>query len=395
MGTSKLFMFIFASLIIVIAPYHQEPEDAISRLRFEFVQLKYKVSVLETNIEKTNRKLKSKDESIEQMEKIILEKEESISSLQNNIDSLQQEEPLDAKRQMNEPHAHVVELEKQVDKIKRDIEMLDKKKVELQVRANVADKKIQELHFKLVNEEMVKSKLEVTFMELVEDYQGWLPYWLVIRLRDFQSFIVARWNYCWRPALEESFQKILVKLSHIQTDAVTCIETIKIEWIPVMKDQWLAFISYVKPYVESQKVKTIEVYHACMNSQTVKEAHKFAESYMYQLKTVSKPYLDKALTSLQPYSKNAVYTCRKIVLCVVSCHEQIQQLLKTNELTRSLVTMDLAWFAATLLLLLPLVFICRLRSAIFRKKARKSRHDCHTHQARRRRKWPYPDYQMP
>ena len=103
----------------------------------------------------------------------------------------------------------------------------------LEARANVAEKKIHELNLKLENlqkkigdeqktrvriaehllkvvkEEMLMAKLEVASIseELVKVHRWWVPRWLAIHLRYFQSYIVTHWNDHGRPALDLLIQK--------------------------------------------------------------------------------------------------------------------------------------------------------------------------------------------
>ena len=102
----------------------------------------------------------------------------------------------------------------------------------LEARANIAEKKIHELNLKLenlqkigdeqktrvrkaehllkvANEEMLMAKLEAASIseELVKVHRWWVPRWLAVHLRYFQSYIVTHWNDHGRPALDLLIQK--------------------------------------------------------------------------------------------------------------------------------------------------------------------------------------------
>ena len=107
----------------------------------------------------------------------------------------------------------------------------------LEARANVAEKKIHELNLKQENlhqkkkkkigdeqktrvrkaehllkvagEEMLMAKLETASVseELVKVHRRWVPCWLAVHLRYFQSYIVTHWNDHGRPALDLLIQK--------------------------------------------------------------------------------------------------------------------------------------------------------------------------------------------
>ena len=104
----------------------------------------------------------------------------------------------------------------------------------LEARANVDEKKIHELNLKLENLQKKKKKkfgdkqktrarkaehllkvageemlMEVALVsaELVKVHRWWVPRWLTVHLRYFQSYIVTQWNDHGRPALDLLIQK--------------------------------------------------------------------------------------------------------------------------------------------------------------------------------------------
>ncbi|KAI9112486.1 hypothetical protein K1719_016409 [Acacia pycnantha] len=322
MATPKLFIFsIFAALLFVITTQQKlplEPEDAISSLRIELEQLKTKVSILESAIEKSDTKLKSKDVGTKQMESIILEKSQSIKTLQNKIESLQQKGSLDAEQELNGSNSHGAELQNVSNEQKNEIHMTEEAP-------------------QVTEEEMMKAEPAATF------------------IKSLKPLIAGCWNYSWRAAWNALFPK---------------------EWIPVMKDQWLTFISSLSSHFELLIAKIIEAYHVTENLLLSNKAKVQATIALFiQELPVMK---DQWLTF--------IYSLRSCFESIISYHNQVQQWLKTNESTRSLASIELAWFVATSLLCLPVVCLCRFCSAIFGKRGRKLGCTCHPNNIRRKLK---------
>ncbi|XP_054822581.1 uncharacterized protein LOC129320923 isoform X2 [Prosopis cineraria] len=367
MTTAKLFIFsiFFALLFVMIASQKSslEPEDTISSLRIELEQLKTKVSILESTFEKSDSKL-NKDDGIKQMENIIPEKSQS-ATLRNKIVALQQKGSLDAYQELEGSNSHVAEAEKLLQKVNN-------------VRIQMTEEALQ-----VTEEEMMKEESEATFM------------------KSLKSLIADHWNYSWRPALDALFPKV-------RQVGEMCIEMLKKEGVPVMKDQWLSFISSLGSHFKPLTAKIIEAYHvtknsllsntaniqttfspfiqelpvmkdqwltfisslsSCLESLTAKimeacrltknsllsytvkiqtatapfiqEVYKFAKPYINQFETVRKPYTDMDVVILQPHSGKPARACRMLVTSIISYHNQVQQWLKTNELTRPLASIGL------------------------------------------------------
>ncbi|KAK4257722.1 hypothetical protein QN277_007277 [Acacia crassicarpa] len=301
MATPRLFIFsILAALLFVITLQQRlplEPEDAISSLRIELEQLKTKVLILESAIEKSDTKLKSEDVGIKQMESIILEKSQSIATLKNKIEALQQNGSLDAEQELNGSNSHGAELQNVSNEQKIEIHMTEEAP-------------------QVTEEEMMKAQPAATFIKSLK------------------------------------------------------------EWIPVMKDQWLPFISSLTSHFELLTAKIIEAYHVTENLLLSNKAKIQATIALFiQELPVMK---DQWLTF--------IYSLRSCFEFTISYHNQVQQWLKTNESTRSLASIELAWFVATSLLCLPVVCLCRFCSAIFGKRGRKLGCTCHHCNIRRKLK---------
>ncbi|GMJ07146.1 hypothetical protein like AT4G31340 [Hibiscus trionum] len=403
--------------------YSSDPGDAA--LKHELDLLKSKILGLESTIDERIHELRNKDESITELEKAIQEKSDSMQSLENEIENLKQRASLDSMEQISNSPARAIELEKQVDNLRKEIKMQNKKKDALDVRRNVAERKIQELNQKLediqrinseqksiihkvehalqlAQEEIMKAKLRAASAskELREVHGEWLPHWLAVHIYQFQSYVVSHWNEHGRPALDITIEKALEKKDQFKSWAEPQIRTVNMHLIPMMKDKWSKFINNLEPHRQLLLSKTIDVYDASKTFLTphlvkartltyhyIQEVKKFSEPYVNHVVMVTKPRHKTIQVALKPYTKKTIRTYRKLIKSASIYHHQIRGTLKRHELTRSLANMDLAWFLATAVLFLPILVLFKLFSLIFSGKAK--RH--HVNHTRRRVKRHHPD----
>ncbi|XP_043709724.1 uncharacterized protein LOC122658706 isoform X3 [Telopea speciosissima] len=362
-----LVLSIFLALIFTKttadAGVHDEnitPKVSDSSLKMELEHLKSKISVLESNIEEKTRELKSKDESIAQMEKTVQEKSDSTVSLQSKIDLLQKKGTLDAEEQMGKVHARAGELVKQVEKLKRELEVQKRNKEALAAQGSQAEKKIDVLNMKLENlqkindeqkirirktehalqiaeEEMMKTKFEANskIKELMEVHGAWLPSWLAAHLVHFQLVMAEHWNKHGKPAMDIVVEKASDKKAQVHKWAEPHIETVETRWIPTLKEQWLTFTAYVEPHVQLATKRSIEVYETSKSAIApyvvqiqefsdpyLQEAKKFTMPYIDQVATAAKPHVDKAWVALKPYTKKVVHSYEKFLESASTYHLQ-------------------------------------------------------------------------
>nr|DAD27728.1 TPA_asm: hypothetical protein HUJ06_029196 [Nelumbo nucifera] len=438
MATYKLLtVTIFLALIFVRIGAETEIKDEVvvseasDSSLIKLKELKSRISVLESSIDEKSLELKGKDDTIAQMGKTIREKSDSIASLQIEIDALQRKGTADAEEQVVKAHARAGELEKQVDKLKKEVETQNTKKDALEARSSEAEKKMRELEAKLQNlqkindgqksrirkteralkaaeEEMMKAKLEATSKtkELLEVHGAWLPSWLATHLLHYQSFMEKEWNEHGRPAMDVATQKALEIKAQAEKWALPHIETVKTWWIPAFQDQWLSFTTYVEPHVQLITTKAAEVYETSKNSITphVYRVQEFADPYIQftrpyldQVAIAARPHVDKARVALKPYTKKAVHAYGKFLKSSRIYHHQVQGYLQENfkkhELTRPLATERMVWFLASVLLALPIIVLFKWFSTFFCKKAKKPTRSAHSNHTRRRAKRGHPDKQ--
>ncbi|VVA28294.1 PREDICTED: myosin heavy [Prunus dulcis] len=423
------------------------PEVAGSSLKLKLELLQLKVSLLESSLDEKNRELKEKDESIRQMEKIIQEKSNSIALIQSGIESVQGRDSLDVVELTDKSHVQAGGLEKQVKRLREDIIMQNKRKDELETRASIAEQKIRELSLKLENlqkvsdgqkigirrterdlqvaeEEMMMEKFGISSIsrDLTEAHGGWLLHTFAVHIGNFQSYIVTYWNELGRPALDLGIEKALEMKTQVEVWAELNIESIRTEhfrkchvelsyqfqdvynkWIPSLKKQSFAFIACLKPHIQSIATNTVDVYHSSKSSIAplvfkvqkladpyIQEAKKFTDPYIDQVAMVTRPHFDKVSVVLQPCAEKVIYAYGQFIRTATFYHHEVEEMLKGNEFTQSLASMEVAWFAAAALLALPAVFLFKLYSAIFRKKTKKRSYSSQENHTGRRLKRAYP-----
>ncbi|XP_050131959.1 uncharacterized protein LOC126608175 isoform X9 [Malus sylvestris] len=378
MAPSKLLLFsVFLALSFTgITAYPPPPDDgasdsaqevADSSLALQLQQLKSRVSLLESSIDDKNCELRKKDESIKLMEKVIQEKSNSIALLQSAIESVQ--------------------LQKVNDEQKTGIQ---KTEHDLQV----------------AEEEIVKEKFGISSIseDLTEVHGGWLPHTFGVHVDYFQTYIVTYWNKLGRPAFNLGIEKALKMKARGEGWTEIIVERIRTNWIPRLKKQSLEFKAYLEPNIRLVTAKTVDVYRSSKSSigtlvfkaqnmadPYIQEAKKYTEPYIDRVAMVTKPHLDKLHIALKPYTKKVLNAYRKVITTTTFLHHEVKEILKNNELTQPVASMELAWFAATALLALPAVFLFKLYSAtlgfqLCRKKTKKRSHSSYANHTRRRLK---------
>ncbi|KAF7059614.1 hypothetical protein CFC21_066496 [Triticum aestivum] len=376
-----------------IAAKARAQEEAV--LAAELGQLRAKVAALESSIAAQTLELNSKDGGIETLEKVTGEMSQNIATLQNEITSLQSKGSIAAKEQAGKVNARAIELEKQIEKLKKDIEAQNNKKATMEARATDAEKKVQELNAKLdrlqktsgeqkvriqktknalkaAEEELMKVQLEATAKseQLGEVHGAWLPPWLAAHAAHYMELMSSHWSEHGKPAVNNLLQKASEKTVQAKEWAEPHIETAKAKWIPVIKENWATAKEIAEPYVQMVSAKSVELYQASKDaiSPHVVKAHELADPYFQEAKKLSKPYIDqvakaskphvdKLKTTLKPYTEKAGQEYEKLRDTATLYHQQAQvtilDYMHQHELLKQFVNGELVWFLAAAWLLMP------------------------------------------
>lgn len=435
-----LYSFLFLQIFSTISSNgvaDSEPivdSDADSSIRLQLDQLNSKISLLESRIDGSTRELRTKDERIKELENTVDLKLAKLASLQSELQLFQEKGSLNAKELVAKANVRATELERQIDALRRETEAQNKKKNILEISTNEAEEKIQKLNLKLeslqrineeqnarihktkralqvAEEEIMKAKLEASSVseQLEQVKEGWLPPWLAVHLVHFRSIVMTYWNEHGRPALDLTLKKALETKSEVVKMAKPHVHSFKTVWIPAMKECSVEFARDAGPHIQRLKTKSIHLYHESkkfmeahiVNAQEViqpyvKEVRKVADPYVDQVSLVMKPHIDKARILLQPYTKKVHRHYRKVKKTVSLYHHQAQEnihhMLKNHHITKPYATKELAWYLASALLALPVIFLLNLVSDFRRsKKPKKHSHRHHTSHTRRRAKRAHPD----
>ncbi|KAL1210578.1 hypothetical protein V5N11_006897 [Cardamine amara subsp. amara] len=323
-------------------------------------ELKSTVSALQSIIKEKNQELLSKEEKIRGLELFIREKSYLFDS---EIDFSQSENPVNY---ASEAEEKVYQLQKQVFGLKQEVEIQRKRRLE--VEAEIADKKVAQLSSKLEN---IDGKWFLSKLSLNPNKT------------QLQAYLMTLWHQHLSPTLHISLQKVSQKIDQVQKWSEPHIETLNSKWIPCIKDAFVALTIYLEPKFQYLTDKSIEVLYTSKQALTPHLIQGFDVSYYYlevlrshthpyttRIMTIAKPHLEKVQVALEPYTENVRDGFKKLVNSTKIYHKQAQEMLKNNEVTKPVATMDLAWVGATALIGFPLIFIIKLLSAVSNLKGK-------------------------
>ncbi|PON36699.1 hypothetical protein PanWU01x14_326340, partial [Parasponia andersonii] len=106
------------------------------------------------------------------------------------------------------------------------------------------------------------------------------------------------------------------------------------DWIPILKEQLLSFVTYLEPRMQLLTAKTIDTYYAsksyiaqCADKvlkdlcSYTREAKKLSETYM-QTVIVTRSHLDKVYVAMKPYTVKVLQACREFMTSSALYHHQ-------------------------------------------------------------------------
>ncbi|KAG7533672.1 hypothetical protein ISN45_Aa08g012800 [Arabidopsis thaliana x Arabidopsis arenosa] len=175
----------------------------------------------------------------------------------------------------SEAEGNAYELQKQIFELRQELEMQRKRSLEVEARAEIADKKVAELSSKLEN---IDGK--------------WLLSKLGLNLNKTQAYIMTLWHQ----DLSQTLQK---------------------KWIPSIKDAYVTLTIFLEPKVQYLTDKSIEVLHTCKQALTPHLIQAFDVSYDYlevsRVMTIGKPHFEKVQVALEAYTENVRHGFEKLV----------------------------------------------------------------------------------
>ncbi|CAL5087556.1 unnamed protein product [Urochloa decumbens] len=363
---------------------------------------------------------------------IVKEKSQKITDMQKEVTSLQAKGSLAAEEQASKANARAIELEKQIEKLKKDITAQKSKKASLEARASDAERKVQELNteleklqrtsddqkrriqktehaLKVAEEELMKVQLETTTKakQLREVHGAWLPPWLATHAVRSMEVMSNHWNEHGKPAVDSLLQKAAEKSVQAKRWAEPHLETAKTKWMPVAKEKLVTLKKNAEPYVQMVSEKSVEAYQTSsdfirphlVNAHKAadpyfQEAKKFSKPYIDQIATATKPHVDKIRTTLKPYTKRARHLYGQFLVTATTYHQQAQatisDYLHQHEFTKQFVTEELVWYLAAALLVMPVFVLYTLLIDTFctkkqKKKTPRSSNANHVHRRHKRR----------
>ncbi|KAL0687332.1 hypothetical protein Bca4012_087009 [Brassica carinata] len=326
-------------------------------------ELKSTVSSLQSIIKEKNQELHSKEEQIRVLELYIREKS---YLFETDIDFIQSENPV---KHGSEAEEKVYELEKQVLRLKGEVELQRNKRLQVEARAETADEKVEEFNSKVENIDM-----KWFFSKL-----GLKP-----NKTQLQAYLKTLWHQHLSPNLHITLQQVSLKIKQVQKWSEPHIETMSSKWIPSIKEACVTLTIYLEPKVHYLTEKSIEVLSMSKQAFTPHIIQGFDVSRYYlevirthtspytsQIMTIAKPHLEKVQVALEPYTEHVRHGFKKLVDSTKVYHQQAQEMLKNNEITKPVATMDLAWVGATALIGFPLIFIIKFLSAVSNPKGKR------------------------
>uniref|UniRef100_A0A1J3GRZ1 Uncharacterized protein n=1 Tax=Noccaea caerulescens TaxID=107243 RepID=A0A1J3GRZ1_NOCCA len=394
--------------------------DGSSKIQLD--QLNAKIRALESQIDEKTREVKGKDELVAEKVKLLQQKEAKIASLQTEVSSLQKKGSSDSAKQLEQAQSRAVELEKQVDVLRKFLEQKNKEKDSTEARTNEVEKKLSELNssldklqktneeqkhkigkleraIKIAEEEMLRTKLEATSKakELLEAHGSWLPPWLLVHWINFHTYTGRHWEAHGKPALDTVILKVTEAKGHAEKWAGPHVESVKTKYIPAVKE---TVATHVQPHFRTLSIKAKEGYHASKSAVSphivtvqelvdpyYQEAKKFTKPYVDQVATAAKPHVDNIKVAMKPYTTKAIIVYTEFLESATTYHSQVQshveQKLKSHELTEAFATKEFVWFAASALLALPIFFAYKMFSSLFCTKTKKAVKQPHHHGRRK------------
>ncbi|KAK4349476.1 hypothetical protein RND71_032231 [Anisodus tanguticus] len=157
---------------------------------------------------------------------------------------------------------------------------------------------------------------------------------------------------CW---LSEIGENNLIRVEHlIRVGSLTRIGSTRFGYY--FQNSCISYFTITRPsylllrFNATEKKAQAETW-AAPHVETIKtEIKKFSKLYIDQVATAAKPHVEKVRVAAKPYTEIAVHHYGKFLESATTYHNQLQgtvkEKLENHDLTRSLATKELVWFAA-------------------------------------------------
>ncbi|XP_044970525.1 uncharacterized protein LOC123430747 [Hordeum vulgare subsp. vulgare] len=373
-----------------------EQEQEIQRLRSKVASLEDEVGW-------------RKDET-SQLESVVRERTAQIAALVGGLEAMQVRNVADDESVVK-ASTNSAMIEKQIERLGSDLEDQVKKGELLEARASEAEKSLLELGQKLDRVEKINAEQRKKIEELEQDLQHsrgklsemqrqaklkarelanvhgmWLPYWFASRSVHCQELASAKWHLHGKPVLDALMEKVAETLAHAQALVEPHLQATKNKLVPVAKVHFNSLKSSTKPYVSSVAARITTAYRACEDAiqPCVVKSQEFADHYWQECRKFSGPHVARItaasephLSALEPYTRPVKSVWRQLVMATSMYHTQVQKgisgFMEGSELLDPLSARRLAWWMATALFGLPMLYTYKICSATVRKKIQAAR----------------------
>uniref|UniRef100_A0A453CSV5 Uncharacterized protein n=1 Tax=Aegilops tauschii subsp. strangulata TaxID=200361 RepID=A0A453CSV5_AEGTS len=392
----------------------EQQEQEIQRLRSKVASLEDEVGW--------------RKEETSQLESVVRERTAQIAALVGGLEAMQVRNVADDESVVK-ASTNSAMIEKQIERLGSDLEDQVKKGELLEARASEAEKSLLELGQKLdrvekINAEQRKkieeleqdlehskvgtqgrcrtvieknprganSVLYVTVQDKVSEVQRraklkaeelanvhgmWLPYWFASRSVHCQELASAKWHLHGKPVLDALMEKVAETLAHAQRLVEPHLQATKNKLLPVAKFHFNSLKNSTKPVaariVTAYRARKDAIQPCVAKAQEFadhywQKCRKFSETHVARIAAASEPHL----SAIEPYTRPVKSVWRQLVMATSFYHSQVQKgisgFLEESELLDPLSAHRLAWWMASAMFALPMLYTYKIFSATVRKK---------------------------
>ncbi|KAF7018072.1 unnamed protein product [Triticum aestivum] len=365
----------------------EQQEQEIQRLRSKVASLEDEVGW--------------RKEETSQLESVVRERTAQIAALVGGLEAMQVRNVADDESVVK-ASTNSAMIEKQIERLGSDLEDQVKKGELLEARASEAEKSLLELGQKLDRVEKINAEQRKKIEELEQDLEHskdkvsevqrraklkaeelanvhgmWLPYWFASRSVHCQELASAKWHLHGKPVLDALMEKVAETLAHAQRLVEPHLQATKNKLLPVAKFHFNSLKNSTKPVaariVTAYRARKDAIQPCVAKAQEFadhywQECRKFSETHVARIAAASEPHL----SAIEPYTRPVKSVWRQLVMATSFYHSQVQKgisgFLEESELLDPLSAHRLAWWMASAMFALPMLYTYKIFSATVRKK---------------------------